>query len=63
MNKRSAVETLTIIHKFTAASFEITGVYLVPLQGHQMQKRCKTPNKSVELLKLLKILETEWQKT
>ena len=28
-----------------------------------MQKRCKIPNKSDELLKLLKILATVWQKT
>ena len=63
MNKRSVAETLTIIHKVTAALLEITGVYLAPLQEHQMQKRCKIPNKSDELLKLLKILETVWQKT
>ena len=54
---------MTIIHKVTPALLEITGVYLVLLQGHQMQKRCKTPNKSDELLKLLKILEIVWQKT
>ena len=63
MDKRSAAETLAIIHKVTAALLEMTGVYLVPLQEHQMQKRCKIPNKSDELLKLLKILETVWQKT
>ena len=54
---------MTIIHKVTTALLEITGVYLVLLQGHQMQKRCKTPNKPDELLKLLKILEIVWQKT
>ena len=54
---------MTILHKVTPALLEITGVNLVLLQGHQMQKRCKTPNKSEELLKLLKILEAVWQKT